>query len=388
MAGIGSEVASNPPGPAGGIPDGLSGAFDRAVADLGLDEELDAPEAEAPVVEEPADPEVTPEPETTPDPALPRKQEQPRVAKPAPRQEAKTPVAPAAEVAVPEGMAPERAEAFKKLAPEAQAFVREMQGEFAERTGVLTQWANYARQVRALITDEHRERMTRGGFKSEVEAIAHLIQLNEVATNDFPKYARWALGQYGNGNLVGAIRAIVPEAFADVDPNADADFDPQPQPVAPDPVQRQVLDTLGNVVRRLDGYDEVAKAQRLQAADQVIASFRVEKDAQGQPKYPYLKEVEKTVARIVRQPEYKAISDLRERLVAAYDAAVAFMPSVRAKALAAERAKWEADATQKREVERARKAKSIISAPTTGPTGTGPKGLDASLNLAMRQLGV
>ncbi len=386
----GTEAPSNPAGPAGGIPDGLRAAFDQTIDDLGLNDDLDAaPEtSDEPVVEAPADPEPAPEAEPSAAPARSTKQEQPRVPQPAPRQpQAKTTTEPAAApVAAPEGMAPEKAEAFAKLAPEAQAFVREMHDEFTQRAGVLSQWANYARQVRSLITDEHRERMTRGGFKSEVEAIAHLIQLNEVATNDFPRYARWALGQYGNGDIAAAVRAIAPEVFGDVEEGAGEAYDPRPRPAAPDPVQRQVLDTLGNVVRRLDGYDEYARNQRLQAADQVIASFRVEKDAQGQPKYPYLKEVETVVARIVRQPEYRAIADPRERLAAAYDAAVAFVPAVRAKAQAAERTKWEAEQKRLNEVARARKAKSVISSPTTGAAKAGPGGLDGALNLAMSQL--
>jgi hypothetical protein len=393
---------ANPAGPAGGIPDGLKGAFDSALNDLGLDSDealqgsfQDEPgdDRPPPPVEEPdsdadADGEDVPHREPrapSPRPSLERK--------PTAQQRPGQPGQPAAAaVEAPAGFDEQRTAQFQKLPPDAQAFVKELATDYQEHAQTLGSYARYAQQVRSLITDEHRQAMVRGGFKNEVEAIAHLINLNDWATTEFPQYARWAVGQYSNGDLVAGVRALFPEAFTGDDDGTDADgnlrLGQQSARAEPDPIQRQVFDALGNVVRRLDGIESTGRQARLRQADQVIARFRTEKDASGRSKYPFLKDVEKVVARIVKQPEYLAIEDMGERLAAAYDAAVAWVPQVREKWKASERAKWEADQRQRNDVTRARKAKATIHAPSNGAAPQRTQGLDAAIDAAMRGLGI
>jgi hypothetical protein len=377
---------------------GLQAAFDKATAGIALeDEAFSATEATAPAEDTPD----TPEPDATEQQA----EDATPPAKPVARQTAlkargKEPAAkateaapaPSAEAQPPANWDAKRKESFGKLPSEAKALVLDMaksaEADFAKQRNELAGESRYARAVASLVTDEHRRQMAAGGFKNEVEGIAHLIRLNDSAVSDFPNYARWAFGNYARGApIADVLRQIFPEAFEPGSAQPQDGVQPQPRQM-PDPRFNQVFDTLRTVTNKLDGIEQGNRNAQLRSADNVISRFRDEADDAGNLRHPHFAAVEGNMTRLLKTPDFLEIEDMGERLSRAYDAAVALDPTIRQQYLDGEVARQLEVKRKADDLARARRAKApITGAATTGSAKMPPKGLDGAIAQAFSLIG-
>jgi hypothetical protein len=379
---------------------GLQAAFEKATAGIALeDADFSATEATAPAADDAPD---TPEPDATEQ----QSEEATPPAKPVARQTApkargKEPAAKATEAAPspveaqpPANWDAKRKETFGKLPSEAKALVLDMaksaEADFAKQRNELAGESRYARAVASLVTDEHRRQMAAGGFKNEVEGIAHLIRLNDSAVNDFPGYARWAFGNYARGApIADVLRQIFPEAFhpGSEQPQGDGQTQSQPRQMA-DPRFNQVFDTLRTVTNKLDGIEQGNRNAQLRTADNVIARFRDEADDAGNLRHPHFAAVEGNMTRLLKTPDFLEIEDMGERLSRAYDAAVALDPTIRQQYLDGEVARQLEVKRKADDLARAKRARApITGAATTGSTKMPPKGLDGAIAQAFSLIG-
>ncbi len=381
-------TASSPTGSAG-EQGGLARAFDAAVAELDIDEAGFAPAAMEPT------PEVTdeqPVDETASEPAPEAKPKAPVKTKAKEGKPVSTEPTAQPSLAAPANWDANRKAAFDKLgAPEAKQAMLDMakglESDYTKKSTELANEARYAQAVRSLVTDEHRRQMAAGGFKSEVEGIAHLVKLNDWATKDFPGYVRWAVEQFSQGNPAAALRQIFPDAFTgstEGQPGAQ----PAPQP-AIDPRIKQAYDPiLRQIMAEVQGLKQGSQQAQERAADRVIANFRDETDEAGQAKRPHFAQVEQRMIGLLQTPGFQNIEDMGERLQQAYDAAVALDPTIRKQVIDSE-AQRRADELRKAdEVARARRARAPIKATPSGPATKPMKGLDGALKQAMDLHGI
>jgi hypothetical protein len=369
------------------VPDeggGLAGAFEKALADVNIEEaEFQAaagdsePEIEeAEPVNESAEPAPAAKPVAAPVKTKPKDGVAQPKAAPAPSQPT---------LAAPANWDAQRKAAFDKLPPEGKQVLLDTSKGLENEYGNA---ARYAQAVSSLVTDDHRRQMAAGGFKSEVEGLAHLVKLNDWAAQDFPGYARWAIEQYGRGAPVAdTLRQMFPDAFTG--PTA-TNGQAQPAPARPaiDPQTKQVYDTLRQIVQDVHGLKQGNEQVRVRTADQVIAKFRTDADDAGNPKHPHLDQVQNQMADLLRTPAFTAIEDMGQRLQKAYDAAVALDPTIRQQFVDSEVQRRLAEQTKAADLAKARKARAPINSAPTSPPDKPVKGIDGALRQAMNLHGV
>lgn len=357
-------TVSSPEGSAGEV-DGLSKAFEAALGSVELDNAGFHPAAGDPVEE------------TNEEPASDERAEPAAAAATAGN-------APKDAITAPSDAPPtwdaKRREAFGKLPPDARALVLEItkatDSDYTRKSQELADDRKYAQSVRSLVTDEHRQMMQAGGFRNEVEGIAHLIKLNDWAAKDFPGYARWAIQQWG-----GDPRSLFPDLFQT------EGGQPQQQQVRPS-TDPQVYETLRALAGRVDSFEQERRRNQERAADQVITRFRDDKDEAGNPRHPHFTQVESTLVNLLTSPNMLQIEDMGERLQRAYDTAVAMDPTIRTQILDSEVAKRLEAKRKEDDLAKARRAKAPVRSPSSGPVKAAPKTLDDTIRTAMGLHGV
>jgi len=275
-----------------------------------------------------------------------------------------------------------RREAFGKLSPDAKALVLEItkatDSDYTRKSQELADDRKYAQSVRSLVTDEHRQMMQAGGFRNEVEGIAHLVKLNDWAAKDFPGYVRWAVQQWG-----GDPRSL----FSDMNPAEGGQLQQQQQPARPS-TDPQVYETLRALAGRVDSFEQERRRNQERSADQVITRFRDDKDEAGNPRHPHFAQVESTLVNLLTSPAMLQIEDMGERLQRAYDTAVAMDPSIRTQIFDSEVAKRLEAKRKEDDLAKARRAKAPVRSPSSGPVKAAPKTLDDTIRTAMGLHGV
>jgi hypothetical protein len=359
---------------------GLNRAFDAALESVDLDNAEFQPAAmDGEPVELDTDEPVDSE---TDEPAAPAKPAA-KLVKAKPKDAAAPAVVAPAPLDPPANWDAKRKEAFAKLPPEgktlALSMAKDIEAEFTRKSTELAQDRDFAKSIRSLVTDAHRQQMQAGGFRNEAEGIAHLVKLNVFATRDFPGYVRWAIGQSGMDP-----RQIFPEYFTGNDQGGQQPAQPSGQPRV-DPIVQQVYQALAG---RLQGIEQRFHTEDETAAAQAAERFRTATDEAGNPKYPHLDKVQAEVVKWLQAPEFVAIVNKDERLARAYDRAVRLDPDLYQQTVDAETQRRLADKRAADDLAKARKAKAPIRSTPTGPVKTKPSGLDGSLRDAFNLHGV
>lgn len=384
------NTASGPAtGNAGEVGAGLDKAFDAAFTSLGIDDGAFHAAAE-PVADDPKpqqEEQETPSPEDAA-PAKPEGQKPPvdKTAKPKPAQNAPAEPAPST-MAAPAHWDAAKREAFGKLPPEAQKVVtdlsRDLEAGFTRRSQELADKTRYAESVRSLIKDDHRAQLRQAGL-NEVQGIERLIQLNDFATNNAPDYVRWVVQATGLDP-----RQLFPELSGGQPQPGTGQQQPAPTPQSGFQIPPQLLDTIRALEGKVTGFERERATTQQRSAAQVIARFRSETDAAGNPAYPFFEQAKDSIVEQLHSPALLQIEDYGERLKRAYEIAVYSNPELRNQIVDSEAEKRVASKRQADDVARAKRARAPIS--SAQPTTTGqvkPKTLDDALSQAGSSLGM
>ncbi len=295
-----------------------------------------------------------------------------------------TPEAPA--VTAPSAWSAQHREAFGKLPPEAQRVLLDLSkaqdADYTKKSQALAQDREFAGKVRSLISDTEKRQLESVGM-NEVQGIQHLINLNRMASQNFPQYLRWAVG-----NAKVDPRSVWPELLTGTQQQPGAQPAPQAQP------QRSMFDpqavrALQDLNGRLQAIETNQRQSQVQSAQSVIDRFRTEKGPDGQPLHPFFDDVESDMTELAGSPGMiRKYPDPAERLKHAYDAAVAANADFRGRLIETEVSRRTKAQQQQAEVDKARQAAPKLKGPTVDSVRSKPKGLDAHMAASMKALGL
>lgn len=383
-----TPAVSSPEGTAGEKSDALSRAFDAAVESVkpeGADFQPAAmAEADEPKPKDTKTTETKPEstPSAKPDGKQPAKDGEKPTAAPSPASDA---------LAAPAHWDAARKEKFGKLPPEGRQLLLEMskgmENDFARTKQEYTNDRKFAQGVRSILTDEHRAQMRAGGMRNEIEGIAHLIKLSDMASKDFPGYVRWAVLDQAKADP----RQIFPEYFTGGDqpkPANGQQQQPQPARHEPSPIHPQVHDALRTVIGRLDSIEQGNHQTVLRSADKAIERFKTATDEAGALRRPHFDRVYDAMVELLPTPAYAAIEDFSDRMQKAYDAAVWMDPTIRTELVDSDVNRRLAEKMKADDLAKARVAKAPIKGQPAGPVSAKPKSLEENIRNAMNLHGV
>lgn len=232
---------------------------------------------------------------------------------------------------------------YQQLTPEVRTFLDRTMENVARQAA---QFGEYS-QLEQLIGPRRQAWQSEG--MNPYAALNGLLQLSDFAGRDPGEFVLWFADQHG----------------LDMDALLDArDAALEEQGIA-DPRFNTLVEKVDQLSNTINGFTTQANDQTVQANYQVIQQFMAEKDANGQPKYPYYMDVAATIGQFVNnikatQPFLSPYDTLK----AAYDFACYNNPVVRGKIQEADQAAIAAKKVQ--EAERARLAGSSING---GPAG-------------------
>ncbi|MFO1183571.1 MAG: hypothetical protein U1E56_02135 [Bauldia sp.] len=232
----------------------------------------------------------------------------------------------------------------------------------------------FAKAVRALLKDHHREQLARCGM-DEVAGIAALLMVHDLASRDFPSYVRWAIREAGHDP-----KAIFRELNA-ADPGRSRPPD--------GPGNAEVLGALAALHREIGALRQAQEEATRQHLAVALDRMRSALAEDGTPAFPHLERVKPVLLDQMQMPTIAGVSDPEERLRRAYDAAVYADPALRREAIAAEVARRQAETDRQADIGKARRARPLVAAPPPGnPPIRKAKTLDEAVSEAMRRLGV
>lgn len=237
--------------------------------------------------------------------------------------------------------------------------------QFVERTmeGVNERAARYGEYdiLEQHIIGPRRQAWAQGGM-NPAAALNNLLSLSDFAGRDPGQFLLWFADQHR----------------LDVDALLDArDAAAANQPPA-DPRLDGLVQEIAQLRNAFNGFSTATGDRDVQANLAIVQSFMDEKDANGQPKYPYFSDVGNDLSQYITnlkasQPYLSPYDTLK----AAYEFACFNNPVVRGKVQAAEQAKVVAQRAQ--EAERARVAGSSINGGPAGANGSAPNTSDRTL---------
>lgn len=294
-----------------------------------------------------------------------------------------------ADAEAPQHWPADRREAFAKLPADGrgivQAFVKDLTGGYTRKMQEVGDDVRFAKGVRSLFTDEHRQQMQKDGV-DEASALRNLVQLHDFASKQPLEYVKWAMQRFG----------VTIDHLAPKKPDQQQE---QPDPLKDllaDPEVKTLKSELAELRKwrdeRVAGETRYAESQvqaRAQAYQNMLEGFRSTQDDHGQLKYPHFERVGRAMGALMdTHPELVRMRDGPEKLEAAYDMAVNADPELRKPLFKSEVDRLLAEERKAAEAEKAKRAGGIrpaSGAPTSRPGATN---LNSAIDQAMSQLGI
>lgn len=296
-------------------------------------------------------------------------------------------------------------EAFGKLKDdEAKKAVlgiaKNLEAGFTRKSMELSGKAKFADNVLSLVTDEDRAVMRQNGI-DETEGLRRVLHYNRFATKQPVQYARFFVSELIKRAGI-SLDQIFPEAFTGGQPQgqgkpaAGNGAQPQPQPRQADSLPPQLLEYLNSLHGEVSALKEERRREltnqeqvQLTSAEDAISEFRDRRDDRGNPVYPFFDQVKETMTHLLTtDPSIQNIRNFGERLARAYDASVAITPELRTQSIEQEVKRRMADAGRLADVDKARRAKSPVSSPSTGSPSMRPSTPGEAVAATMRDLGL
>lgn len=284
----------------------------------------------------------------------------------------------------------DRRQAFAALPPEARGivngFVKDLTGGYTRKMQEVGDELRFAKGVRSLFSDEHRQQMQREGV-DEQAALRNLVQIHDFASRDPVSYLKWAMQRFNvtAEHLTGKT-AEQPGKTEPADPLAELLIDPK-------------VKALESQLSELTQWRKTQEQQVAEAAQQrqrqveqtyqnAISGFRSAIDDTGNLKYPHFDQVGRAMGALMEtHPQLARMPDSPEKMELAYQMAVRADPDLSQPIIESEVTRRMAETRKKEDAERAKRAGGIrpSSGAPTAPVKAG--NLNAAIDAAFSQLG-
>lgn len=284
----------------------------------------------------------------------------------------------------------DRRQAFAALPPEARGivngFVKDLTGGYTRKMQEVGDEVRFAKGVRSLFNDEHRQQMQRDGV-DEQAALRNLVQIHDFASKDPVSYVKWAMQRFGitPEHLTGQ-KTEQPGKTEPADPLAELLIDPKVK--ALEAQLSELAQWRQAQERQVAEATQQHQRQVEQTYQNAISGFRSAIDDTGNLKYPHFDQVGRAMGALMEtHPQLARMADSPQKMELAYEMAVRADPELSQPIIESEVTRRMADARKREDAERAKRAGGIR--PSSGAP-TAPRGgldLNASLDAALSQVG-